>query len=90
MTGKLFSGENPLLVMIQKLKDSSNYDQRKADIETFNNVNTCFFLKINFLAYFLGFLLNLKKQSFSKEVYADGFEWNVGTYRNSFYFSLLA
>ena len=38
MTGKQFSGTNPLPVMIEKLKATSNYDQRKADIEKFNQV----------------------------------------------------
>ena len=39
VTGKQFSGTNPLPVMIEKLKATSNYDQRKADIEKFNQVN---------------------------------------------------
>ena len=38
VTGKQFSGTNPLPVMIEKLKATSNYDQRKADIEKFNQV----------------------------------------------------
>jgi xanthine dehydrogenase molybdopterin-binding subunit B len=51
VTGKVFSGENPLPIMIQKLKESSNYDQRRADIEKFNKVHLCFksFYKSNFL-----------------------------------------
>lgn len=38
MNGKQFAGGNPLPVMIAKLKETSNFDQRQAAIETFNQV----------------------------------------------------
>jgi hypothetical protein len=39
VTGKPFSGGNPLPAMIAKIKESSNFEQRKSDIEKFNQVS---------------------------------------------------
>ena len=38
VNGKQFAGGNPLPVMIAKLKETSNFDQMQAAIETFNQV----------------------------------------------------
>ena len=39
VTGKIFNGENPTRTMIENLKASSHYDQRKQAIREFNEVS---------------------------------------------------
>jgi len=49
VTGKVFEQQNPLPTMIEKIKKSSNYDERKKNVEEFNNVSMVIFSQVYYL-----------------------------------------
>jgi len=46
VTGIVFEQQNPLPMMVEKIKKSSNFDERKKNVEEFNNVSGLKFLSV--------------------------------------------
>ena len=38
VNGKTFNGDNPIVMMLQKLKKSSNFEERQRAVDEFNKV----------------------------------------------------